>query len=123
MSTLINTILPIDRPVFLTSFAESTIFKRHETRNNRHPSQRARTASMTINAIDGTIGQTLARMNTRSTIFQLHSKRHEVLSQGRRVLPKMAPGDQYRSFSLADMTKTSSIYQRHARRAHLRQQA
>eukprot|EP00540_Astrosyne_radiata_P006113 CAMPEP_0116841352 /NCGR_PEP_ID=MMETSP0418-20121206/10874_1 /TAXON_ID=1158023 /ORGANISM="Astrosyne radiata, Strain 13vi08-1A" /LENGTH=79 /DNA_ID=CAMNT_0004471763 /DNA_START=423 /DNA_END=662 /DNA_ORIENTATION=- len=77
---------------------------------------------MTIKAIDGTMGETLAQFLTnRSTIFQMHAKRHES-HEDRQSLSKMTAGNQYQGqLSLGSMTKKSSIYQRNARRAQLRQ--
>jgi len=76
---------------------------------------------MTIKAIDGTIGDTLAQLGNRSTIFQMHSKRHE--SHEERQAPEATAGGYYQVFSLGGMGKTSSIYQRNARRVQLRQEA
>eukprot|EP00540_Astrosyne_radiata_P019615 CAMPEP_0116845524 /NCGR_PEP_ID=MMETSP0418-20121206/13316_1 /TAXON_ID=1158023 /ORGANISM="Astrosyne radiata, Strain 13vi08-1A" /LENGTH=166 /DNA_ID=CAMNT_0004476647 /DNA_START=20 /DNA_END=517 /DNA_ORIENTATION=- len=90
-------------------FANSTIFKRHETRNNSH-AQKASGTTMAIKPIDGTLGETLAQLwSNRSTIFQMHSKRHESHEDTRQTLPKMTAGSQYQGqLSLGSMTKISA---------------
>mmetsp|Transcript_366 Transcript_366/g.884 ORF Transcript_366/g.884 Transcript_366/m.884 type:complete len:124 (-) Transcript_366:125-496(-) len=122
MSTMLSA------PVYSVPFATSTIFKRHETRNDRHQQPPKAKTTMTIKAIDGTIGETFAQLlsSNRSTIFQMHSKRHEESHRQTTTLsPKMIAVDQYQEqgFSVANMTKTSSIYQRNVRRAQTLRQS
>lgn len=92
-------------------YQTSTIFKRHET---RHSSVTAPTM-MTIEASDGTLAETLSKLSSRSTIYKM--KKRSLATQSNN---KMAPSRQYPAFSISNMARTSTIYDRNARRQNNR---
>mmetsp|Transcript_5616 Transcript_5616/g.12472 ORF Transcript_5616/g.12472 Transcript_5616/m.12472 type:complete len:81 (+) Transcript_5616:77-319(+) len=68
--------------------------------------------------LDGTVGETITKMSSRSTIFARHEDRQEFMLHDHKE--KMEAKDTYTSGSVLDtfrrMTTQSSIYGRNARR-------
>lgn len=94
----------------------STIFKRHLSRRMSQPV--AKPALEPKEDLDEGLGATLARMNTRSSIFQRHDTRGQLRedeASGMEAASSYGGGSIFAT--LSRMASHSSIYDRNARRS------
>mmetsp|Transcript_45872 Transcript_45872/g.70154 ORF Transcript_45872/g.70154 Transcript_45872/m.70154 type:complete len:146 (+) Transcript_45872:2-439(+) len=100
----------------------STIYKRHENRSNAHSgSQAGRPLHPPHQPIDHSVGETLANLTRRSTIFHTHDVHHAEMKHNqhageRFMIPSMANHHDGVIDAIVHMPSESSIYDRNSRR-------
>eukprot|EP00541_Cyclophora_tenuis_P002668 CAMPEP_0116572386 /NCGR_PEP_ID=MMETSP0397-20121206/18136_1 /TAXON_ID=216820 /ORGANISM="Cyclophora tenuis, Strain ECT3854" /LENGTH=107 /DNA_ID=CAMNT_0004100687 /DNA_START=13 /DNA_END=333 /DNA_ORIENTATION=+ len=102
----------------MMSMSNSTIFKRHVSRNQRLTHQFLPRVSLSIRTqIDNSVGETLAKMTSRSSIYRMHQERHATVNARVASTPMEAESTYSSGVSVQSMTTKSTIFQRNARRA------
>lgn len=101
---------------FMPTTTNSTIFKRHETRHLHQP-QPVVMRTMKIESVDNTFGETLRKMKTRSTIYQMHQQRHATIPAASKRQQDTTQSSSNGGHSFLEWMSQSTIYRRHAKRA------